>query len=725
MNQFPILVNTRQVRPLAYPQFQKQNPLSLYAAAPIQSVQIALAQPSIQAYQAALAPQLKFGSHSLVEKEYATTISPAHFISYDLVPKTLRSLYLQTVYKKDENDPSHLKLALGPSLEADNALSMSLANNLLFFERPLDTIISGAAGPASVPTIMLSRLYDGYKLTNAPANQTGKAFMYPTALFKLGPVNAIAGGGENQVVQARRKISNSHLGKRLAMFMKATGITDIKQAHKDLTSAKEYTALEALAYGEYGLVDGILVGRNQVLTRENLEKYYEENGFYQDGNAELAEKRKSLFNNSVSNIYKIDSKFLVPLRAFSPDSVMEKQNRSGLFHSLKAKDDSRKNALRIASMPLGHYGSGIETQKHHRDYDAGNGFFDPIYKSRHMESKLDAASLKSVQINIVGSRGGSSLIDDDVIYYGDTFSLSSADQLVDSLRALKEKKLLQAKSDNRKPNNIKIILDSPGGEVDGFHKMLEELESDTQIKTDIILNGRAYSCGGLLLSAATGNRLATPISEIMLHNVSVGARYASNEVANQEADNMDKINKNSIRLVAKASGKPEKDVDRDFLKTTYMNVLDALFYGEKGLLDGIVIGPHQAITKKDVLEYLTTDPEAQAEISKEVRFFEGKASDPDFDSNNSPETLVKKYLAHRWDNFHDRPAIEPDKPNTLFDDPLNTIMKIASKKEQDHNMQNKKQFRNTISRPPEGEAFKDWEIAHFIIPLVPPPSSRK
>lgn len=686
-------------------------------------LQTVFTQPSSRHYQAVLHPQVKFGSHQLIDKEYTTAVYANHFVSSDLVMKTLRSLYLQSLYKKDENDLSHLKLSLGPGLELDNALSMSLSNNLLFFEKPVDTIISALAGPASVPSIMMSRLYDGHKLADTPTKATGKAFIYPTAHFKLGPVNTIAGGGENQVVQANRKISNSHLGKRLAMFMKATGVTDIKEAHKSITSAKEYTSLEALAFGKHGLVDGILVARDQVLTREKLEEYYKDHGFYLDGDPVFTERKKSQFNKNANNLYKIGPKYLVPLRVFSPSSMMSSQvslNRPGVFHSLNSDDTADKSPLRIAGMALGHYGSGMETHKYHRENNkAGNGLFDPIYKSRNLESKVDSTGLKPQQMNIVGAKGGSSLIDDDIVYYGDAFVLNSADQLVDSIRAIKEKKLLQAKQDKKPPNNIKLILDSSGGDVTALHKILEELESDSHIKTDVILNGRAYSCGGLLLAAATGNRLATPISEIMLHNVSVGGKYSSNEEANQEADNMAQINKNSIQLITKSSGKPEKDVECDFLKTTFMNALDGLFYGEKGLLDGIIIGPHQVITRKDVMDYLLTEPAAQAEISREVRFFEDKTSDPNFESENTPEMLVNKYLAHRWDNYHDRAAIEPDKPNSLFDDPLNTIMKIASKKGVSHDMHQNGKFKNTVPRPPVEGKEQNQEIAHFLIPLTP------
>jgi ATP-dependent Clp protease protease subunit len=97
--------------------------------------------------------------------------------------------------------------------------------------------------------------------------------------------------------------------------------------------------------------------------------------------------------------------------------------------------------------------------------------------------------------------------------------------------------------------------------------------------------GLAASMGAVLLCAgAKGKRYALPNSDIMIHQVSGGARGQASDVERQ-VEFMFKLKKRLNRIIAQHTGQTvetvEKDADRDY----YMTADEAKTYG---LVDEVV-----------------------------------------------------------------------------------------------------------------------------------------
>lgn len=118
--------------------------------------------------------------------------------------------------------------------------------------------------------------------------------------------------------------------------------------------------------------------------------------------------------------------------------------------------------------------------------------------------------------------------------------------------------------------DIYLYINSPGG---GVTATLAIVDTMHHIKPDVatVCIGMAASGAALLLSqGAKGKRFALPNAEVMIHQPLGGAQGQASDIeitARHILATRDRLN----RLLAKATGKPlsqiEKDVDRDFFMT--------------------------------------------------------------------------------------------------------------------------------------------------------------
>lgn len=126
--------------------------------------------------------------------------------------------------------------------------------------------------------------------------------------------------------------------------------------------------------------------------------------------------------------------------------------------------------------------------------------------------------------------------------------------------------------------DIFMYINSPGGSVTSTLAMIDTMH---HIKPDVatVCVGMAASGGALLLSqGAKGKRYALPNAEVMIHQPLGGAQGQASDIeitARHIIATRDRLNK----MLAKATGKPlaqiEKDVDRDF----FMMADEAKKYG--------------------------------------------------------------------------------------------------------------------------------------------------
>lgn len=126
--------------------------------------------------------------------------------------------------------------------------------------------------------------------------------------------------------------------------------------------------------------------------------------------------------------------------------------------------------------------------------------------------------------------------------------------------------------------DISIYINSPGGSVSAGLGIVDTMN---HIKPDVstVCVGIAASMGSVILSqGAKGKRYALPNAEVMIHQPWGGAQGQASDIE-ITARHILKTRERLNRMLAKASGKPlsqiEKDTDRDF----FMDAIDAKKYG--------------------------------------------------------------------------------------------------------------------------------------------------
>ena len=136
--------------------------------------------------------------------------------------------------------------------------------------------------------------------------------------------------------------------------------------------------------------------------------------------------------------------------------------------------------------------------------------------------------------------------------------------------------LFLASKDPKK--DIQIYINSPGGSVTAGLAIYDTMQ---YIKPEIstVCVGLAASMGGFLLAAGQkGKRYALPNAEILLHQVAGGVTGQATEIE-ITAKQILKIKEKMNKILAKHTGQPlsqiEKDTDRDF----YLTAEEAKEYG--------------------------------------------------------------------------------------------------------------------------------------------------
>jgi len=126
--------------------------------------------------------------------------------------------------------------------------------------------------------------------------------------------------------------------------------------------------------------------------------------------------------------------------------------------------------------------------------------------------------------------------------------------------------------------DISLYINSPGGVV---YSGLAIIDTMNHIKPQVstICTGMAASMASVILSAgAKGKRFILPNSEVMIHQPHGGSEGQASDIE-ISAKQILKLRASLNKILAKNTGKPlaqvEKDVDRDF----FMGAEEALKYG--------------------------------------------------------------------------------------------------------------------------------------------------
>lgn len=170
----------------------------------------------------------------------------------------------------------------------------------------------------------------------------------------------------------------------------------------------------------------------------------------------------------------------------------------------------------------------------------------------------------------------SRLLKDRIIFLGGQI----ADPMANTIIA----QFLFLESEDEK-KDIKLYINSPGGSVPATLAIYDTMQ---YIKPDVstICIGMAASGAALLLSAGTkGKRFSLPNSEMLIHQVMAGGIEGQATEIEISARHILRLKERLNQILAKHTGKPlaqvEKDTDRDY----YMDAEDAKKYG---LIDEII-----------------------------------------------------------------------------------------------------------------------------------------
>ncbi|MDB9525863.1 ATP-dependent Clp protease proteolytic subunit [Oscillatoria sp. CS-180] len=136
--------------------------------------------------------------------------------------------------------------------------------------------------------------------------------------------------------------------------------------------------------------------------------------------------------------------------------------------------------------------------------------------------------------------------------------------------------------DNSKP--IYLYINSPGGSVTAGMAIYDTMQ---HIKSEVITIcvGLAASMGAFLLAAgSSGKRLALPHARIMIHQPLGGARGQATDIE-IEAREVIRIKQALNEMLAKHTGKPLEQIERDTDRDNFMSAQEAMDYG---LIDRVI-----------------------------------------------------------------------------------------------------------------------------------------
>ena len=137
---------------------------------------------------------------------------------------------------------------------------------------------------------------------------------------------------------------------------------------------------------------------------------------------------------------------------------------------------------------------------------------------------------------------------------------------------------------NDPKKDIHLYINSPGGSVTSGLAIYDTIQYMTcDVNTYCI--GQAASMGAVLLAAGTkGKRYALPNADVMIHQVLGGAEGPASDVEIR-VKYMLKLKQRLNRILAKHTGKPVEQVEKDCDRDNFMSADEAKAYG---LVDEVV-----------------------------------------------------------------------------------------------------------------------------------------
>lgn len=169
----------------------------------------------------------------------------------------------------------------------------------------------------------------------------------------------------------------------------------------------------------------------------------------------------------------------------------------------------------------------------------------------------------------------SRLLKDRIVFLGSAIN----DQVANAVIA----QLLFLENENPK-KDILMYIQSPGGHVTAGLAIYDTMQ---YIKPDVVTVciGIAASMGAILLTGgAKGKRFSLPNAEIMIHQPLGGVEGQATDIA-IHAEHIIQLKTRLNKIIARHSGQPIKQVEKDTDRDRFMTAEEALKYG---LIDKII-----------------------------------------------------------------------------------------------------------------------------------------
>lgn len=170
----------------------------------------------------------------------------------------------------------------------------------------------------------------------------------------------------------------------------------------------------------------------------------------------------------------------------------------------------------------------------------------------------------------------SRLLKDNIIFIGTPIDDTIANLVVAQLL------FLEAEDPDR---DISLYINSPGGSITAGMAIYDTMQF---IRPDVttICVGQAASMGALLLTAgAPGKRFALPNSRILIHQPSIGGISGQATDIRIHAEEIMRMRALTSQILAKHSGQPIENIDRDVERDRIMSAEQAKEYG---LIDQVI-----------------------------------------------------------------------------------------------------------------------------------------
>jgi ATP-dependent Clp protease protease subunit len=139
----------------------------------------------------------------------------------------------------------------------------------------------------------------------------------------------------------------------------------------------------------------------------------------------------------------------------------------------------------------------------------------------------------------------------------------------------------------KRGQDINFYINSPGGSVDdtlAVYDTMRFLSSDVAT----YCMGRAYSGGSVLLTAgAKGKRYILPHAKVMIHQP-YGGVYGQTEDIRIQAEQIIKAKRELNGILARHTGQPVENIERDSERDKYFTAQEAKDYG---LVDEVIEEP--------------------------------------------------------------------------------------------------------------------------------------